>query len=308
MKDRRSYDLPLIRGGNVYRRRKFIEQSKISMLERSSYPFAFITITRVVIIIYLSLTYYGVYVMAVPSTHAPITVKTSSATATKTNPTTATPTATRQRKLQEQYGNQWWLYRLRQQQQKLLQQQERFLQQLRQNNDRNAYNPNNNNQRTITTSVIQIIETEYMDEYTGRWTALQNGTYCSKSTNTEDENDDEYRYTDDGLMKHQRSRDDVIMVPQWTDAMTGEPVVAPSEYVLHNDSHMNQTWVGEWKIAVTSSSQSGWEYSRRRLRRSKHSSNTKRRISPLLQYTHRQRIWLRTVATTTTTTTIGYLT
>ena len=86
--------------------------------------------------------------------------------------------------------------------------------------------------------------------------------------------------------------------------MTGEVVVAPLDYILcNNTNYKNQTWIGEWKIAVTtSSSQSGWEYSRCRGRSKQTSSipvTTKRRISPLLQYTHRQRIWLRTMATTT---------
>jgi hypothetical protein len=112
------------------------------------------------------------------------------------------------------------------------------------------------------------------------------------------------------------------MIPQWTDAMTGEPVVAPTEYELIQNQYQNQTWIGEWKIAVTSSSQAGWEYSRRRRRRRRRRNQRRhgptkpisalvntsvvgtttgiqhRRISPLLQYTHRQRIWLRTIATT----------
>jgi uncharacterized membrane protein required for colicin V production len=241
---------------------------------------------RIVIVTYLSLV---LVVMAIPSKQA--------SAATKTTPTTtSTSPNTRQRQHQQQQqqlnGNQWWIYRLRQQQQKLLQQQERFLKQLRQS-DSNRYNQNSNNRTTITTSVVQIVETEYLDEYTGRWTALQNGTYCSKSR-SDDENDGK---------ESPYKKEDMIMVPQWTDAMTGEPVVAPSEYVLCNDRNQNQTWVGEWKIAVTSSSQSGWEYSRRRGRPKQAQApavvNTKRRMSPLLQYTHRQRIWLRTIATTT---------
>ena len=249
-----------------------------------------------VITVFLSMT-LTLFVMAIPNKQASTSVTSSSAATDWTNPTTST---TRQKQYQQQYGNQWWIYRLRQQQKKLLQQQERFLKQLRQNSS-SSDNTNLNNQTTVTTSVIQIVETEYMDEFTGQWTALQNGTYCSNSR-TDDVNDAEAMddTSIDPTLQQQRNpkRGDVHMVPQWTDAMTGQPVVAPSEYELYNQSNQIQTWIGEWKIAVTSTSQSGWEYSRRR-RPKQTLQQPQRRSSPLLQYTHRQRIWLRTVATTT---------
>jgi hypothetical protein len=185
--------------------------------------------------------------------------------------------------------SQWWMYRLRQQQQKLLQQQDSFLKQIQKSK--------NNTNQTIITSVVQIVETEYMDEYTGQWVSIPNGTYCLPKMS---KSDDKRYDIQDPITK---------IVPQWTDAMTGRPVPSPSEYTLHP----NQTWIGEWKIAVTTISQSGWEYSRRKKLPSSFllgsSYNTtqgrryQRRSSPLLQYTHRQRIWLRTLATNTSITT-----
>ena len=274
--------------------------------QSGGFPQNVMKIVHIVMIFYLSLALI-VIVMAIPSKQ--VSSAASSRTASTPSPSTTTPQYQLQHQHQqkEQNGHQWWMHRLRQQQQKLLQQQERFLKQLRQNNN-NSYTQNSNNHTTITTSVVQIVETEYFDEYTGRWTALQNGTYCS-NVNSDDEMDT--------IDSRRRYKDNGMMVPQWTDAMTGEPVVAPSDYTLiSNHDQQNQTWIGEWKIAVTSLSQSGWEYSRRRSSGSSSSSSrggrskpplptttstssTPRRISPLLQYTHRQRIWLRTIAITT---------
>jgi hypothetical protein len=138
-------------------------------------------------------------------------------------------------------------------------------------------NRTSNTTSVTSTSLIQIIESEYFDEKRGRWCANSN------ISETEDENilseDVDTLFNDDSSSTP----------PQWTDAITGAIVPAPSEYELD----ANQDWVGEWNIAVTSkSSPHGWEYSRVHRRRRRH-------VSPLLRYTHRRRMWLRQVATTT---------
>jgi hypothetical protein len=167
---------------------------------------------------------------------------------------------------------------------------------------------------TVTrTSIIQVIETEIRVNRTWQHPPSQ-----SKTNGDAD------------------SVDDDIDVP-WMDATTLEPVPPPTEHLLAP----NQEWVGEWKILVQRQPQQqaprsaqpfmspslmhGWYYSRRETpsrtsdsdgaspieaasgvvdasRSTSPQSKQRQGQSPLLPYTHRRRIWLRTVATRTTTT------
>lgn len=79
------------------------------------------------------------------------------------------------------------------------------------------------------------------------------------------------RFTKNGTWVHE----------SWTDAATKESVEPPSKMNLNATT----TWLGEWKIVVSSStSRHGWKYS--------YDANNK---GPVMQYTIRQRIWLRGV-------------
>jgi hypothetical protein len=139
-------------------------------------------------------------------------------------------------------------------------------------------NRTSNATSVTSTSLIQIIESEYFDENTGRW--------CANKSNISDADEENMLPEEMSTL----SKDDSTSAPaQWTDAVTGALVAAPSDYALD----ANQEWLGEWNIAVTSkSSPHGWEYTRVPRRR-------RRPASPLLRYTHRRRRWLRPVVTTT---------
>lgn len=178
----------------------------------------------------------------------------------------------------------------------------------------NSYNNIANDDSVTVVSTIQIIETELRSN--GMWTT---------TTTTGNSSDDNHTTTSSSHSTTSRSSPNDDETPEqlptsrWTNAKTKEPVAAPWEYTLQS----NQKWIGDWKIAIAASTMTfslnnnkqgqfyhpltrgmrGWHYSRREdpttIHQTSAAAATTTTTSPLLPYTHRQRTWLRSVATTT---------
>ena len=149
----------------------------------------------------------------------------------------------------------------------------------RPNSNQESKNSNSNNDKTkTTTTLLKIIETETCDS-DNQW---KHETWTTSR------------------IVEEADEDSGTTTPADADAETAPRMIrcsSPAQYQLKS----NQEWVGDWKIAVTSSSSHGWVYSNTSLSNGLSSSSAS--PSPLLQYTTRQRTWLRTVQTTTTNST-----